>query len=120
MAITLMPIMNIGGMQLFVISTSNTPEKILPKSKEISIRLIFVYLFLTISCAVFYKIFGMGFFDSIVHSMTTIATGGFSNYNESIGYFNSSSIELASMIFILFLSFTSILFDDVSFPLPFI
>jgi len=101
MAITLMPIMNIGGMQLFAISTSSTPEKILPKSKEISVRLILIYSVLTITCALFYKIFGMGFFDSIVHSMTTIATGGFSNYNESIGYFNSSLIEITSMIFII-------------------
>jgi trk system potassium uptake protein TrkH len=45
--------------------------------------------------------FGMNLFDSITHSMTTIATGGFSNYNESIGYFNSSSIEISAMIFIL-------------------
>tara|TARA_B100001123_G_scaffold146725_1_gene170133 strand:- start:794 stop:2242 length:1449 start_codon:yes stop_codon:yes gene_type:complete len=101
MAITLMPIMNIGGMQLFVISTSSTPEKILPKSKEISIRLILIYFVLTVICGFFYKIFGMGFFDSIVHSMTTIATGGFSNYNESIGYFNNSLIELTSIIFII-------------------
>ena len=101
MAITLMPIMNIGGMQLFAISTSSTPEKILPKSKEISLRLILIYSVLTIVCALSYKIFGMGFFDSIVHSMTTIATGGFSNYNESIGYFNSSLIELNSIIFII-------------------
>ena len=101
MAITLMPLMNIGGMQLFVISTSNTPEKILPKSKEISIRLIIVYFSLTLVCALFYKLFGMNFFDSIVHSMTTIATGGFSNYNESIGFFNNSLIELNSIIFII-------------------
>ena len=101
MAITLMPIMNIGGMQLFIISTSNTKEKILPKSKEISIRLIIIYLSLTLVCALFYKIFGMSFFDSIVHSMTTIATGGFSNYNESIGYFNSSLIELTAIVFII-------------------
>ncbi len=101
MAITLMPLMNIGGMQLFVISTSNTPEKILPKSKEIALRLILVYSGLTFVCAFFYKVFGMNFFDSIVHSMTTIATGGFSNYNESIGYFDSSLIELTSIIFII-------------------
>ncbi len=101
MAITLMPLMNIGGMQLFVISTSNTPEKILPKSKEIALRLVLVYSSLTFVCAFFYKIFGMNFFDSIVHSMTTIATGGFSNYNESIGYFDSSLIELTSIIFIV-------------------
>ena len=101
MAITLMPIMNIGGMQLFMISTSNTPEKILPKSKEVSVRLILIYLTLTILCAFFYKIFGMNFFDSFVHSMTTLATGGFSNYNESIGYFNNPFIEFTSIVFII-------------------
>ncbi len=101
MAITLMPLMNIGGMQLFIISTSDTPEKILPRSKEIALRLILVYSGLTFICAIFYKIFGMNFFDSVVHSMTTIATGGFSNYNESIGYFDSSLIEFTSIIFII-------------------
>jgi trk system potassium uptake protein len=101
MAITLMPIMNVGGMQLFKISSNDSSEKILPKSKEIALRLIYVYLALTIFCAITYKIFGMSFFDSITHSMTTIATGGFSNYNESIGYFNSISIEISSMIFII-------------------
>ena len=49
----------------------------------------------------FYKVFGMGFFDSLTHSMTTIATGGFSNYNQSIGHFDSALIEITSMIFIL-------------------
>tara|TARA_B100001057_G_scaffold353027_1_gene354808 strand:+ start:1008 stop:2447 length:1440 start_codon:yes stop_codon:yes gene_type:complete len=101
MAITLMPIMNVGGMQLFKISNNDSSEKILPKSKEIALRLIFIYSGLTILCAIFYKIFGMNIFDSITHSMTTIATGGFSNYNESIGFFNSISIEVCSMIFII-------------------
>jgi trk system potassium uptake protein TrkH len=101
MAITLMPIMNVGGMQLFKISISDKSEKILPKSKEISVRLILIYSGLTFLCAIFYKAFGMNFFDSLTHSMTTIATGGFSNYNESIGYFNSSTIEITSIIFII-------------------
>jgi len=101
MAITLMPIMNVGGMQLFKISSNDASEKILPKSKEISLRLIIIYLILTFFCATFYKIFGMGYFDSLTHSMTTIATGGFSNYNESIGYFNSANIEITAMIFIV-------------------
>ena len=101
MAITLMPIMNVGGMQLFKISSNDNAEKILPKSKEISLRLIIIYSSLTFLCAFFYKVFGMNFFDSLTHSMTTIATGGFSNYNESIGYFDSSLIEITSMIFIL-------------------
>ena len=101
MAITLMPIMNVGGMQLFKISSNDSSEKILPKSKEIALRLIYIYLSLTILCAFTYWIFGMGKFDSLTHAMTTIATGGFSNYNESIGYFSNSSIEICSMIFII-------------------
>ncbi len=101
MAITLMPIMNVGGMQLFKVSSNDTSEKILPKSKEIALRLILIYLALTLICSFFYKIFGMSYFDSLTHSMTTIATGGFSNYNQSIGYFNSASIEITAIIFII-------------------
>jgi len=101
MAITLMPIMNVGGMQLFQISNNDSSEKILPKSKEIALRLIYIYTSLTFLCAITYKFFGMSFFDSFTHSMTTIATGGFSNYNESIGYFDSISIEISAMVFIV-------------------
>ena len=101
MAITSMPIMNVGGMQLFKISSNDSSEKILPKSKEIALRLIYIYSGLTGLCAITYWIFGMGKFDSLTHSMTTIATGGFSNYNESIGYFNSLPIEVSSMFFII-------------------
>jgi trk system potassium uptake protein TrkH len=96
-----MPIMNVGGMQLFKISSNDSSEKILPKSKEIALRLIYIYSGLTALCAFTYWIFGMGKFDSLTHSMTTIATGGFSNYNQSIGYFNSIPIEISSMIFII-------------------
>tara|TARA_A100001234_G_C12628792_1_gene387270 strand:- start:738 stop:2177 length:1440 start_codon:yes stop_codon:yes gene_type:complete len=101
MAITLMPIMNVGGMQLFKISNNDSSEKILPKSKEIALRLIYIYTSLTFLCGMTYKFFGMSFFDSLTHSMTTIATGGFSNYNESIAYFESVSIEISAMIFII-------------------
>ena len=101
MAITLMPIMNIGGMQLFKISSNDNAEKILPKSKEVSMRLIIIYSLLTFTCAAFYKLFGMNYFDSLTHSMTTIATGGFSNYNESIGHFNSLLIETNAIVFII-------------------
>ena len=110
MAITLMPIMNIGGMQLLKISSYDTSEKILPKSKEISLRLITVYISLTFLCALFYKIFGMNTFDSLTHSMTTIATGGFSNYDQSIGYFDNAYIEMISILFILLGSIPFILY----------
>ena len=101
MAITLMPIMNIGGMQLLKISSGDSSEKILPKSKQISLRLVLIYFSLTLLCAFFYKICGMNFFDSLTHSMTTIATGGFSNYNQSIGFFESAKIEYVSIVFII-------------------
>ena len=57
LAVAILPFLGIGGMQLFVISNTHTPEKILPKSKEISIRLIVIYSSLTLVCAFFYKIF---------------------------------------------------------------
>ena len=101
MAITLMPIMNVGGMQLFKISSNDSSEKVLPKSKEIAVRLIYIYSALTMMCALTYYGFGMNPFDSITHSMTTLATGGFSNYNESIGFFDSLAIEISAMFFII-------------------
>ena len=101
MAITLMPLMKIGGMQLFKIDSSDSSEKILPKSREIALRIFLIYLFLTILCLISYFFSGMNMFDSITHSMTTIATGGFSNYNESIGFFKNPLIELISIIFII-------------------
>ena len=100
MAITLMPIMNVGGMLLFKVLNTDSSNEILPSSKEISIKLILIYLGLTFACSFSYKIFGMNIFDSITHSMTTIATGGFSNYNQSIGHFNSAKIEFLSLIHI--------------------
>lgn len=101
MAITLMPIMNIGGMLLFKVLNTDSSDEILPSSKEISLKLILIYFVLTLLCATAYKIFGMSFFDSLTHSMTTIATGGFSNYNDSIGYFNNAKVEITAMLFII-------------------
>ena len=101
MAITLMPIMNVGGMLLFKVLNTDSTNEILPSSKEISIKLIIIYVILTLICGFSYKIFGMNIFDSLTHSMTTIATGGFSNYNESIGYFDNIKIELTAIFFII-------------------
>ena len=101
MAITLMPLMKVGGMQLFKIDSGDSSEKILPKTREIALRIFLIYLFLTMLCLSSYFVAGMNIFDSITHSMTTIATGGFSNYNKSIGYFQNSIIEIIAIIFIL-------------------
>ena len=99
MAITLMPIMNIGGMLLFKVLNTDSSDEILPSSKEISLKLILIYFVLTLLCATAYKLFGMSLFDSLTHSMTTIATGGFSNYNDSIGYFDNVKVEITAMLF---------------------
>ena len=101
MAITLMPIMNVGGMLLFKVLNTDSTNEILPSSKEISIKLILIYMILTLLCGFSYKVFGMNIFDSLTHSMTTIATGGFSNYNDSIGHFDNTKIELTAILFII-------------------
>jgi len=101
MAITILPLLNIGGMQLFRTEGSDTTEKILPKTREVTLMISFIYLSLTLACAFAYWFVGMNLFDSIAHSMTTIATGGFSTYSSSIGYFDNSKIEVVSIIFII-------------------
>ena len=101
MAITVLPLLKVGGMQLFKIESSDKPEKILPRATQVAFIIIATYLILTLFCAFFYRILGMDLFDSIAHAMTTIATGGFSTHNESIGYFKNSNIEIIATIFII-------------------
>ena len=101
MAITVLPLLKVGGMQLFKIESSDKPEKILPRASQVAFIIIFTYLILTLFCAFFYRILGMNLFDSIAHAMTTIATGGFSTHNDSIGYFKNSNIEIIATIFII-------------------
>ena len=100
MAITILPLLNFGGMQLFRMESSETTEKILPRTREITLIISTNYFALTIICGASYWLVGMNMFDSIAHSMTTIATGGFSTYSSSIGYFKSPKIELVAIIFI--------------------
>ena len=101
MAITVLPLLKVGGMQLFKIESSDKPEKILPRTSQVAFIIISTYLVLTFCCAFFYRMLGMNLFDSVAHAMTTIATGGFSTHNDSIGYFNSSNIEIVATIFII-------------------
>ena len=101
MAITVLPLLKVGGMQLFKMEGSDNTEKILPRTAEVATIIISTYLILTLLCGFFYWMFGMEIFDSIAHSMTTIATGGFSTHNSSIGFFKSSNIEIIATIFII-------------------
>jgi len=101
MTITILPLLNIGGMQLFRMEGSDTTEKILPRTRKITLIISVIYLTLTFFCGASYWFVGMNIFDSIAHSMTTIATGGFSTYSSSIGYFQNPRIEIVSIIFII-------------------
>ncbi len=102
MAITILPLLNVGGMQLFKKDqVSDASEKILPKTREVTLVISIIYLVLTLTCGVAYWFVGMNLFDSIAHSMTTIATGGFSTHSDSIGYFQNPKIEIISIIFII-------------------
>ncbi len=100
MATTVLPLLKVGGMQLFKTDSSGT-EKILPKTIEVATTIITIYLVLTFLCALIYWLQGMNIFDSIAHSFTTLATGGFSTHNESIGYFKNSGIEITATLFII-------------------
>ena len=101
MAITILPLLKVGGMQLFKMEGPDTTEKILPRTIEVAAIIISTYLILTIICGFFYWSFGMSIFDSVCHAMTTIATGGFSTHNESIGFFKNPNIEIIASIFII-------------------
>ena len=101
MAITILPLLQVGGMQLFKMEGPDSTEKILPRTIEVAATIISVYIILTFLCGFFYWIFGMTIFDSISHSMTTIATGGFSTHDDSIGFFKNPNIEIIASVFII-------------------
>ena len=101
MAITILPLLNIGGMQLFRMESSDTTEKILPRARKVTLIISIIYLALTLACGASYWLAGMNIFDSVAHAMTTIATGGFSTYSSSIGYFQNPRIEIISIVFII-------------------
>ena len=101
MAITILPLLKVGGMQLFKMEGPDSTEKILPRTIEVATIIISTYFILTLLCGFFYWLFGMSIFDSTSHAMTTIATGGFSTHNDSIGFFKNSNIEIVASIFII-------------------
>ena len=101
MAITILPLLKVGGMQLFKMEGPGSTEKILPRTFEVATIIISTYFILTLFCGFFYWIFGMSVFDSVSHAMTTIATGGFSTHNDSIGFFKNSNVEIVASVFIV-------------------
>ena len=94
MALAVLPMLSIGGMQLFKTESYETPDKVVPKAASFAAGISMVYISLTTLWALMLWIAGMPIFDSIAHAMTTIATGGYSTKSESLAAFASSSIEI--------------------------
>ncbi len=99
MAIAVLPMLQVGGMQLFKAEAFDTPDKILPRATQISGSMTMVFIVLTAICAVCYTLAGMPFMDAAMHAMTTVATGGYSSHDASIGFFDSAAIDWVAIIF---------------------
>jgi trk system potassium uptake protein TrkH len=100
-AIAVLPMLQIGGMQLFRTESSDKSEKFLPRIGQIANRIIVVYVTLTVTCAVLYAITGMDLFDAVNHAMTTISTGGFSTHDGSFGHFANRTAEYIAVVFMI-------------------
>lgn len=101
MAVSVLPMLQIGGMQLFKVEAFETPEKILPRATQISGFITLIFLNLTAICALAYLMAGMNVLDATVHAMTTVATGGFSNHDDSLGFFKSVQVDIVATIFMI-------------------
>ncbi|MEX0279335.1 MAG: TrkH family potassium uptake protein [Ruegeria sp.] len=100
-AMVFLPELRVGGMQIFRSEGFETMGKILPRAQEIAGQISLIYVFLTVVCALVYAGLGMSFFDAVVHSFSTISTGGFSNYDASFGTFSGKAEYAASVFMIL-------------------
>ncbi|HEY5604129.1 MAG TPA: TrkH family potassium uptake protein [Gammaproteobacteria bacterium] len=103
LAVAILPMLGIGGMQLYRAETPGPMKdnKLTPRITETAKALWYIYLGLTIACAVAYWLSGMDAFDAIGHSFSTVALGGFSTHDASMGYFNSALIEMIAVVFML-------------------
>ena len=108
LAIAVMPLLGIGGGQIYKTEVPGAmgEQRLTPRIKETAQALWIIYLGLTLICGFLYYISGMSAFDAVSHAMSTVAIGGFSTHNESIGFFNSISIELICMSFMLLSAFS--------------
>jgi len=103
LAVAILPMLRIGGMQLYRAETPGPMKdsKLTPRITETAKALWMVYLGLTVLCALAYGSAGMNLFDAITHSFTTVPTGGYSNYDASMSYFNSPLIEIIASVFMV-------------------
>ena len=99
-AMVFLPELRVGGMQIFKSEAFDTFGKILPRAGQIASQISVIYVWLTFACALTYLALGMDVFDATVHALTTVSTGGFSNYDASFGTF-SGVTEYAATIFMV-------------------
>src|SRR3989338_1956902 len=109
-AMTVLPILKIGGMQLFRSEFSDRSEKILPKVTQIAKAIMITYAGLTFCCWFFLRLACMNGFDALCHALSTLSTGGLSTYGASIGHFKSPAIEWTIGFFMLLGGSTLLLF----------
>jgi len=102
LAVAVLPMLGVGGMQLYKAEVAGPiKNKITPRITETAKWLWIVYVSMTLLCAISYYFAGMSIFDSICHSFSTIAIGGFSTHNQSFGFFNNQWIELIAIFFMI-------------------
>lgn len=100
MALSVLPMLKVGGMQLFR-SESSEKEKAFPRARQLASGIGILYLCLTAACTAGYIATGMGPFDAVAHAMTTIATGGFSTFDTSFSHHAGPGTEIVAIIFML-------------------
>ncbi|MFT4652930.1 MAG: trk system potassium uptake protein TrkH [Kangiellaceae bacterium] len=102
LAVAILPILGVGGMQLYRAETPGPVKdsKMTPRIADTAKHLWYIYLSLTIACTFAYWVAGMSLFDAICHAFSTIAIGGFSNYDANLGHFNSTAVNIICVIFL--------------------
>ncbi|MDX1737832.1 MAG: potassium transporter TrkG, partial [Alphaproteobacteria bacterium] len=101
MAISILPMLQVGGMQLFRMEFSDRIEKALPRAAQLGTWIFGIYIALSVTCAYLYWLAGMNMFDAINHAMTTVATGGFSTHDASFGHFSNGTIDAIATLFMI-------------------
>jgi trk system potassium uptake protein TrkH len=103
LVVAILPMLGVGGMQLYKAETPGPVknDKLTPRITQTAKALWFVYVLITAACIVCLKLAGMNWFDSICHGFSTLALGGFSTHDASIGFYNSLPIEVVLIVFML-------------------
>lgn len=103
LAVAVLPLLGVGGMQLYKAETPGPlkDSKLTPRITETAKALWFVYLSMTISCSILYKYFGMSWFDAVCHAFSTISIGGFSTHDDSFAFFSNSGLRWTAIIFMV-------------------